>query len=856
MIRNKGAAFSPAAPALLTSNQLTTQTETPPSACNQHTVPAMATSGPSSSTAACERIIAALSNPELVGFLDLHALLQFPLINRCTSAIVSQTNHSGISSHWLHVCRAYAAHFGLYVTTDVRRLLQNPRKYLFDELVIAKHKWDYAADDSTAEGRVQRGALNEFKIKVSCRFRPGKRGNQNMFLPLHQFIKVRRDAAASKVATSNAAPSSSASAVLLGEVDPAEFCDPILGTLMRDPVLLASSGRVCERALAVQCIARGGADPFTGAALSLGMLLPQPELAARIAAWRAKKQQGVDVTVGVAQVASLIEQGSADPELLEALMEAERIGHIARRANRDANRRARLGPAAEWGNDDDDDKDGDGDDDGYWAAASHAASGMHAAATSHEAESGASAAASGWTGEDDDFSGTGNSSARGSSHEHAYNNRFGPTSKGAHAARVIDINESKARIAMHVAGTGVRPFQFANVYDGGASQRAVFEGSVGDSVVAALNGFNACVLCYGQTGSGKTHTSFGPDGALATAIHDVDHVPDSAGLVVRACAELLRAKAALAARGVHVTLTAQFVELYEEQVTDLLSGAQIAIRRETGDLLGASEAPLDTGAGMDAVLRVLRHGQERKRFAATAMNERSSRSHTAFIVQIAQTREAAACGSSGSSSDRGGSSGCESRLVRSQLHLIDLAGSERIKKSNVTGVHKTEAVGINSSLLVLGKVIAALLESQRHVPYLESKLTTLLRGAFGGNSRTSAIVTCRADDAHGDETLQTLRFGERCAMVSNTTRATACSLAGALSALDEALARVGEQCASLERRGKQHLDSHQKLAASLAHLRRRRDELGRAAANKTKTATTSDGGHSTRGEAQCTSSSG
>jgi Kinesin motor domain len=61
-----------------------------------------------------------------------------------------------------------------------------------------------------------------------------------------------------------------------------------------------------------------------------------------------------------------------------------------------------------------------------------------------------------------------------------------------------------------------------------------------------------------------------------------------------------------------------------------------------------------------------------------------------------------------------------SKLVRSKLHLVDLAGSERVKKSKATGLRLKEAVGINSSLLVLGKVIAALVESHRHVPYLVS----------------------------------------------------------------------------------------------------------------------------------------
>lgn len=65
------------------------------------------------------------------------------------------------------------------------------------------------------------------------------------------------------------------------------------------------------------------------------------------------------------------------------------------------------------------------------------------------------------------------------------------------------------------------------------------------------------------------------------------------------------------------------------------------------------------------------------------------------------------------------------KLVKSQLHLIDLAGSERVKKSKATGTGLKEAIGINSSLLVLGKVIAALVESQHHVPYLVSPFAFL-----------------------------------------------------------------------------------------------------------------------------------
>lgn len=69
-------------------------------------------------------------------------------------------------------------------------------------------------------------------------------------------------------------------------------------------------------------------------------------------------------------------------------------------------------------------------------------------------------------------------------------------------------------------------------------------------------------------------------------------------------------------------------------------------------------------------------------------------------------------------------------------------------------MHKAEAININTSLMVLGKCVSALVEKKSHVPYFESKLTAILRNSLGGNSRTTAIVACRMDDDHANETLQ------------------------------------------------------------------------------------------------------
>merc|ERR1712125_240592 len=150
----------------------------------------------------------------------------------------------------------------------------------------------------------------------------------------------------------------------------------------------------------------------------------------------------------------------------------------------------------------------------------------------------------------------------------------------------------------------------------------------------------------------------------------------------------------------------------------------------------------------------------------------------------------------------------------------------RVKKSRAAGGRLVEAVGINSSLMVLGQCIAARVEERPHVPYYESRLTLLLRSALGGNSRTSVVICCHEGDAHGDETLQALNFGERCSLITNRVQAAmACSAAGALAAVDTALAECASQVKGLEQRGKGNLPACERLRVRLAGLQLRRREL-------------------------------
>jgi hypothetical protein len=79
---------------------------------------------------------------------------------------------------------------------------------------------------------------------------------------------------------------------------------------------------------------------------------------------------------------------------------------------------------------------------------------------------------------------------------------------------------------------------------------------------------------------------------LAAALKDELH--PSTGLVIRNCLELLAAKEALNKNGITLSLTAKFIEVYEEHVVDLISGRQVTVRRDTGEVSGAVESSINT----------------------------------------------------------------------------------------------------------------------------------------------------------------------------------------------------------------------------------------------------------------------
>ncbi|GER34693.1 kinesin-like protein [Striga asiatica] len=140
-------------------------------------------------------------------------------------------------------------------------------------------------------------------------------------------------------------------------------------------------------------------------------------------------------------------------------------------------------------------------------------------------------------------------------------------------------------------------------------------------------------------------------------------------------------------------------------------------------------------------------GQRNRAVGATALNDRSSRSHSCLTVHV-QGRNLA----SGS-------------ILRGCMHLVDLAGSERVDKSEVTGDRLKEAQHINKSLSALGDVISSLAQKNSHVPYRNSKLTQLLQDSLGGQAKTLMFVHISPEPDAIGETISTLKFAERVATV-------------------------------------------------------------------------------------------
>ncbi|XP_054513056.2 kinesin-like protein KIFC2 isoform X2 [Pan troglodytes] len=263
------------------------------------------------------------------------------------------------------------------------------------------------------------------------------------------------------------------------------------------------------------------------------------------------------------------------------------------------------------------------------------------------------------------------------------------------------------------------------------------------AVLSCLRGYSVCIFTYGQTGTGKTYSMEGP--------------PEDPGIVPRALQSLFREMGA----GRQHRVTLSMVEIYNEAVRDLLAPGppeRLAVRQGPEGQGGIQVAGLTHWdvPNLETLHQMLKLGRSNRATAATAMNQRSSRSHALVTLTLRAASPPRAPGTAGT------------------LHLVDLAGSERARKAGAAGPPRgdpdgarrlREAQTINRSLLALGGVMAALRAHRPHVPFRDSQLTRLLQPALGPGTTAVLLLQISTRPEDLGETVCSLKFADRVGQV-------------------------------------------------------------------------------------------
>ncbi|XP_061531951.1 kinesin-like protein KIF23 isoform X2 [Phycodurus eques] len=357
-------------------------------------------------------------------------------------------------------------------------------------------------------------------------------------------------------------------------------------------------------------------------------------------------------------------------------------------------------------------------------------------------------------------------------------------------------------------------YSFKKVFGVLVSQTELFESVAKPLIDELIHGRNGLLFTYGVTGSGKTFTMTGSPGLGGLLPRSLDMLFNSIGpyqakrflfksddkngievqnevdaLLERqrrenVCvpklassrpkldpeiADMIKLAEACKADNVDEDSSygvfVSYIEIYNNYIYDLLEENQEEATRpkppqskilredQNHNMYVAGCMEIEVKSAEEA-FQVFWKGQKRRKVANTRLNRESSRSHSVFIIKLAQAPL-----------DADGDTILQNQVAISQLCLVDLAGSERTGRTGAEGTRIREAGNINQSLLTLRTCIEILRENQlcgtnRMVPYRDSKVTHVFKNYFDGEGKVKMIVCVnpKADDY--DETLLVMRFAE------------------------------------------------------------------------------------------------
>ncbi|RLN31396.1 hypothetical protein BBI17_008283 [Phytophthora kernoviae] len=296
-------------------------------------------------------------------------------------------------------------------------------------------------------------------------------------------------------------------------------------------------------------------------------------------------------------------------------------------------------------------------------------------------------------------------------------------------------------------------FQYDQIFDASSDAHGIYDRVAKRIVRSTLGGINGTIFAYGQTSSGKTYTMQG-DGVMPFEPEEATNKP---GILQLAVEDIFKYIEKCSDRD--FLLRVSFLEIYNEVVKDLLNptekGANLKLREDPrkGVYVECKEEII---TNYENIVTLLQTGNQHRTVGQTAMNDRSSRSHSVFRIVIESKEK--------SDSRRLSEEDVNGAVLVASLNLVDLAGSESLRHTAAEGIRQREAGNINKSLLTLARVINSLASSGgggQNAPFRDSKLTRLLQTSLGGNTRTLIICCVTPSDRYVEETKSTLQFAAR-----------------------------------------------------------------------------------------------
>ena len=326
-----------------------------------------------------------------------------------------------------------------------------------------------------------------------------------------------------------------------------------------------------------------------------------------------------------------------------------------------------------------------------------------------------------------------------------------------------------------------KDFYYDYIGDEKSTQKDIFEHCGKKICDYSLEGYNGTIFAYGQTGSGKTYTLLGKsitnklenksnnisviinnnsDDVEMSDINEknddinnnyyYDKNDERIGLLPRILYYLFYNSAKSESENKYI-FKISYLEIYKENMIDLLypdNKEKVQLSDVNGVLDLKNLRKLIISSPEEAIKYII-DGNHFRHTGSTLMNNESSRSHAIISIYIENNLIK------------------ENKVKKSVFHIIDLAGSERQKKTGTCGDRVKEAGAINKSLLNLSIVIQKIINNQKPIPYRDSKLTHILRDSLGGNAKTSIIATISQLECNLEETISTLNFAQNAKKIKN-----------------------------------------------------------------------------------------